>query len=55
MKRKRFTEEQIIAILREVEAGSTVREAGRRHGVAETSIHRWRAKFAGMQVSDANA
>ena len=53
MKRKRFTEEQIIAILREVEAGSTVREAGRRHGVAETSIHRWRAKFAGMQVSDA--
>jgi len=53
MKRKRFTEEQIIAILREVEAGGVVREVSRRHGVSETTIHRWRAKYSGMQVNDA--
>lgn len=53
MKRRSVSEEQIIAILRKVESGTSVRGVGHRHGVAETSIHRWRAKFAGMQVSDA--
>lgn len=53
MKRKRFTEEQIISILKEHEAGSTVVELARRHGVSEMSIFRWKAKYGGMQVSEA--
>ena len=53
MKRKRFTEEQIIAILREIDTGLTIREVSRRHGISETTIHRWRSKFGGVQVSDA--
>ncbi len=53
MKRKRFTEEQIVQILKEIEAGTTVAEAARRHGVAQTTIHRWKSKFGGMEVSDA--
>ena len=53
MKRKRYTEEQIIAILKESEAGVPVPELARRHGVAEQSIYRWRSKFGGMEVSDA--
>jgi putative transposase len=53
MKRKRYTEEQIISILKEHEAGVPVPELARRHGVAEQSIYRWRAKYGGMEVSDA--
>lgn len=53
MKRKRYTEEQIIAILKENESGVPVPELARRHGVAEQSIYRWRSKFGGMEVSDA--
>lgn len=53
MKRKRYTEEQIIKILKENEAGVPVPELARRHGVAEQSIYRWRSKFGGMEVSDA--
>jgi len=53
MKRKRYTEEQIIAILKENEAGVPVPELARRYGVAEQSIYRWRSKFGGMEVSDA--
>ena len=53
MKRKRFTEEQIISILKEHEAGSTVVDLARRHGVSEQSIHRWKAKYGGMNVSEA--
>ena len=53
MKRKRYTEEQIITILKENEAGVPVPELARRHGVAEQSIYRWRSKFGGMEVSDA--
>jgi putative transposase len=53
MKRKRFTEEQIIAILKEHEAGGTIVELARRHGVSEMSIHRWKAKYGGMNVSEA--
>lgn len=51
MKRNRFTDEQIVAALRDAEATSAS-EAARKHGVAEQSIHRWRKKFANMEVSD---
>jgi len=53
MKRKRYTEEQIISILKEHEAGAGVPELSRRHGVVENTIYRWKSKFGGMEVSDA--
>ena len=53
MKRKRYTEEQIISILKEHEAGASVPDISRRHGVAENTIYRWKSKFGGMEVSDA--
>jgi putative transposase len=53
MKRKRFSEEQIIGILSEAAAGATAVEVCRRHGVSETTFYRWKAKFGGMEVSDA--
>ena len=53
MKRKRFTEEQIIGVLKEHEAGASVPDLSRRHGVAENTIYRWKAKFGGMEDSDA--
>ena len=53
MKRKQFTEQQIIGILKEHEAGAAVADLSRRHGVSEQSIYRWKAKFGGMEVSDA--
>ena len=48
MKRTRFTDEQIIGILREHEAGTPVSELCRKHGVSDASIYRWKAKFGGM-------
>jgi len=51
--KKRFSEEQIIGILKEQEAGSTVKEIIRRHGIAEQTFYRWKSKFGGMEVSDA--
>ena len=53
MKRKRYTEEQIIGILKEHEAGVSVPDLSRRHGVAENTIYRWKSKFGGMEVSEA--
>lgn len=53
MKRKRFREEQIIAILKEHEAGARVPDLARRHGIAENTVYRWKSKFGGMEVSDA--
>ena len=53
MKRKRFTEEQIIAILREQEAGAKTGDLARKHGVSEATLYNWKAKFGGMDVSDA--
>ena len=51
MKRARFTDEQIVAALRDAEM-TTVVAAARKHGVSEQSIHRWRNQFSGMEVSD---
>lgn len=51
--KKRFTEEQIIAILREAEAGATGKEVCRRHGISENTFYRWKSKFGGLDVSDA--
>ncbi len=51
--KRRFTEEQIIGILREQEAGGTVKEITRRHGVSEQSFYRWKAKYGGLEVSEA--
>jgi putative transposase len=53
MKRSRFAEEQIIAILREQEAGATTADVCRRHGISEATFYAWKAKFGGMSVSEA--
>ena len=53
MKGKRFTEEQIIAVLKEHEAGAKVPDLVRKYYVSEESIYRWRAKYGGMEVSEA--
>jgi putative transposase len=53
MKRTRFTEEQIIGVLKEAEAGSKTAEVARRHGVSEATIYNWKAKYGGLEVSEA--
>ena len=51
--KKRFSEEQVIGFLREADAGMPVKELCRKHGFSEASYYLWKAKFGGMEVSDA--
>jgi putative transposase len=53
MKKSRYTEEQIIATLKEVDAGAKVQDVIRKLGVTEQTFYRWKAKYGGMEVSDA--
>lgn len=53
MKRKRYSEEQIIGVLKEAEAGVPVKDVCRKHGISEATFYNWRTKYAGMQVNDA--
>lgn len=53
MKRSRFTEEQIIGILKQHQAGFGAKELCRKHGISDATFYKWRSKFGGMDVSDA--
>ena len=53
MKRSRFNEEQIIAILREQEAGARTEEVCRKHGISSATFYKWKGKYGGLEVSDA--
>jgi putative transposase len=53
MKRSRFSEEQIIGILKEQEAGSATTDVCRRHGISSATFYKWKARFGGLEVSEA--
>lgn len=53
MKRSRFSEEQIIGILKEHQAGLSAKELCRRYGISDATFYKWRSKYGGMEVSDA--
>ena len=52
MRKSRFTEAQIVGMLKEHESGQTTKDLCRRHGISETTFYKWKAKFGGMEVSD---
>lgn len=53
MKRPTFSEEQIIGVLKEAEAGAKTADLARRHGVSEATIYNWKGKYGGLEVSEA--
>ncbi len=53
MKRSRFTQEQIIGVLKEHQAGAAVADLCRKHGISDATFYTWRSKYGGMEVSDA--
>ena len=53
MRRSRFTEKQILDILKEVEAGAKATDVCRKHGISEWTFYRWRAKYGGLDLSEA--
>lgn len=53
MRRSRFSEEQVIAILREQESGVSTADVCRRHGISSATFYKWKARFGGMEVSEA--
>ncbi len=53
MKGVRFTEEQIIAVLKQIEKGMPIKEVCRQHSLTQQTVYRWKAKFGGMDISDA--
>ncbi len=53
MKRSRFTQEQIIGVLREHQAGAAAADLCRKHGISDATFYKWRSKYGGMEVSDA--
>lgn len=52
MKKKRFTEAQIVSILHQQEVGNSVKDISREHGISDATFYNWKAKYGGMQVSD---
>ena len=52
MKRSRFTESQIVAILKETDAGMPVKDICRKHGISDATYYNWKSKYGGMQASD---
>ena len=53
MRKSRFTDEQIIGVLQEVEAGAPTKEVCRRHGISPETFYRWRRKYGGLEVDEA--